>query len=188
MWPGACRPREQSSIKMLEGFSRWIGCSSFRTTPRASSWQSGKAHAQKSGESVHSITTSCAQINKREKRSHNVNWLKAWWAQEVALVTQMEPGLRNGRPRGRLLPCGGEDKAVGKMPWEWMLLFVGGGHQEQPSSPPCQEKTQIQSLEEILWDPKKTAVWTRRKKGKWNPNGQSQHFKGGWQEFYSKKL
>lgn len=52
----------------------------------------------------------------------------------------------------------GEDKAVEKTPWEQMLLFVGGGHQEQPSSPPCQEKTQTQSLEEISWDPKKTAV------------------------------
>lgn len=43
--------------------------SSFRTTPRASSWQSGKAHREKSGESVHSITMPCAQINKREKES-----------------------------------------------------------------------------------------------------------------------
>lgn len=90
IWPGACRPLVESSIKMLESFSRWIGCSSFRTTPRASSWQSGKAHTQKSGESVHSIMTSCAQINKKEKRSHHVNWRKAWWAQEVVSITQME--------------------------------------------------------------------------------------------------
>lgn len=74
-------------------------------------------------------------------------------------------------PRGMLRYVAREDKAVGRTPWERMLLFVGGGHQEQPSSPPCQEKTQMQSLEEILWDPKKTTVWTRRKKANETPMG-----------------
>lgn len=95
--PGASRPRLESSIKVLESFSRWIGRSSFRTTPRASSWQSGKAHTEKSGESVHSITMPCAQINKREKRSHHVNWLKAWWAQEVVSIHPDGRVLRSER-------------------------------------------------------------------------------------------
>lgn len=75
-------------------------CSSFRTAPRASSWQRGKAHAHKSGEAVQSTAPSCAQINEKEKRSHNVNRLKAWWAQEVASIARTEPGLREGRPQG----------------------------------------------------------------------------------------
>ena len=138
--PGACRPRLESSIKVLESFSRWIGRSSFRTTPRTSSWQSGKAHTEKSGESVHSITMSCAQINKREKSSHQVNWLKAWWAQAVASI---HPDGRVLRPeRRRALGTHRRQRAGGDTTlrrWLWRDPVNVQG------SPPCGERAQTQS-------------------------------------------
>lgn len=141
--PGACRPRLESSIKVLESFSRWIGRSSFRTTPRASSWQSGKAHTEKSGESVHSITTSCAQINKREKRSHHVNWLKAWWAQEVVSIHPDGRVLRSERRRAlgtySRQPAGG-DTTLRR--WLWRDLFL---RENVDGSPPRGERAQTQS-------------------------------------------
>lgn len=175
--PGACRPRLESSIKVLESFSRWIGRSSFRTTPRASSWQSGKAHTEKSGESVHSITMICAQINKREKSSHQVNWLKAWWAQAVVSIYPDGRVLRPERRRALgthpRQPAGG-DTTLRR--WLWRDLCQRSGQPTVWREGPDTELKNKKTLQE----PRKTPVGkTDRPNQKWgetqtkNPKGKS---------------